>query len=141
MNVASLTQHSSAVPDSLFTRTLDLTGEKEIPLDSPMVTPGILRLLQYISNTGDIPYISDPNIKRVLDYLGIDLPEVVYTPGYERFKQIYPNITTIDWNKEYKHILAMAVQTETPLLAQYLFNHTSPEVHQADEFQSIQSGA
>lgn len=123
-------------PDSVITRTLELTKENDIPLINPLITPRILLPLQLISNTGYIPplYESADMFQRALDYLGIDLPEVVYDINYPIFLRIYPNITTLDWNREYKSILAMAVQTGTPTLALYLFNHTDAKTHVQDDY-------
>ncbi len=51
------TQFIEKFPDSLITRTLDLTHEKDIPLDNPLVTPEVLQVLSRILTTGKYPYV------------------------------------------------------------------------------------
>ena len=43
-------------PDSLITLALQ-SGESDVPLDNPLVTPQVLNLLQEILTTGKYPYV------------------------------------------------------------------------------------
>ena len=121
----------SMFPDSLITRTYEVTHDTTIPIDNPLVTPDILRLLDEIIRTKDYPYVDIPNAKRALDYLGIDLPDVVYNSKYQDFRKRYPYITldNIDKIHNYYQSLTTAREMQFPELAQYLLQHSNPDEH------------
>lgn len=128
-------------PESLITAALQ-SGEEEIPLDNPLVTPGVLEVISQILKTKKYTYISDPLMKKRLDYLSIDLPEMVYDSKYIGFTRVFPDIewTQIDSNYpdgdakyvyfgNYSDILDYATKHEYWTLAMHLFNHTNPKLH------------
>lgn len=136
-------------PDSLITRALDQTGERNISIDNSIVTPYILQLLESILSTQKYPYI--PEIKP-LDYLGIDLPKLIYNHKYKQILSKYPefalqvDMTQLD--KEYRQLLDIAVGYQAdddnitwseavPELAQYIFNNTNPTEHRDDDCKEL----
>lgn len=134
-------------PESLITAALQ-SNEEEIPLDNPLVTPATLDVLSQILETKKYTYISDPLMKKRLDYLGIDVPEMVYDPKYVEFTRAFPDVEWdhIDSNYPdgdikyvifgmYSDILDYVIKHEYWTLAQHLFNHTNPQLHlRADGF-------
>ena len=124
-------------PNSLFIRTIDLTKESNIPIDNPVITPEVLQLLHRIINTRDIPPVSEMIIQTSFDYLGIDLPNVVYDPRYPKFKLIYPDIAYTNWDEEYSNIISLAQKHDLPELVSYLFKHTDPKNHIVEDYKII----
>ena len=120
-------------PGSLPALTLQ-SGENEVPLENPLVTPNVLQLLQDVITTQSYPYIGDVKIQRALDYLGIDFPEFVYDPRYGDLLKMIPDL---DWNRDYYPILKYAVDQNFLSLAQYLFSMISPEEHLKDDFKIV----
>ena len=96
-----------------------------------MVTPDILKLLDEIIRTQDYTYVGIPNAKRALDYLGIDLPDMVYNPKYQDFRKRYPYITLDNIDKIYNYYqsLTTAREMQFPELAQYVLQHSNPDEH------------
>ena len=119
-------EFTSFFPNSLITLALQ-SGESDIPLDNPLVTPDILHVLSYIITNKDYPYISIPNAKKSLDYLGIDLPDMVFNPKYEEFRRDNPDLTLDNLSNNYGRELEYARDHKFPELAQYLFSITNPE--------------
>ena len=126
-------------PDSLITRTLDLTHEADIPINNLIVIPEVLQLLSQILTTEDYPYINAPDksIRRALDYLGIDLPDPIYYPQFQQIINTEPDFVLQrildDPNVHYQFILRNAQEFQFPELAKYLFDHTNPN----DKFYQI----
>lgn len=123
-------------PDSLITAALQ-SGENDVPLENPQVTPDVLQLLKDISSTGKYQPV-DPKYKRVLDYLGIDLPEPVYHPQYAQLLQDLPNFDVNDFKDYY---LQIAKDYDFPELAKYLFDHTDPVAHQQEDYDEFINSA
>lgn len=130
-------------PNSLITRTLDLTHESDIPIENPQVTPAVLELLEYILASEEYPYISDLSVKKALDYLGIDLPEFVYDPRYESLIMDHPQINVfgrdLDEQVVYNEFLRWATTYNFPPLAKYLIQHTDQRMHLLDNAQYVLS--
>lgn len=120
---------TQSYPNSLITLALQ-SGENEIPIENPLVTPEILQLLQDVMTTDQYPYISNLNVMKILDYLGIDFPKAVYDSRYETLLNTYPNL---DWNNKYFRILQYAIDNNFPELASYLFSMTDPDKHKDDD--------
>ena len=129
-------------PDSLITRTLELTHESIVPISNPIVTLESLELLKNILKTSHYPYIPDimgSSIRKSLDYLGIDVPNVIYYPQYKQLLDEYYGIfTMLDNPKDYyKEFYEMARKHNFPQWISYLFDHTNPTEHKEvdyDEF-------
>lgn len=118
-------------PESMIMAALQ-SGESEVPLSNPIITPEVLRLLQAILSADKHPYI-DITFRKALDYLGIDVPPVVYDPKYKEFLQIHPDL---DINKtEYRHLLEVSRSMNFLGLATYLFETTDPDVHKSTDHQ------
>ena len=127
-------------PNSLITLALQ-SGESNIELENKLVTPDILEVLSYITINRDYPYVGNPNGKRALDYLGIDLPDFVYEPIYAEFKKHNPNIrllTAEDLNTNYNQILNSAIEEKFPSLVTYLFSQTNPMEHKQEDLYAFQ---
>lgn len=120
-------------PGSLFELVLSNTPDNIIPIDQPMVTPEVLQLLSTILAMRDYPYIPD-SMKKPLDYLGIDIPNVVYDPKYDHFRTAHPlfNLKT-GLSNAYGEILTNGF----PELLRHLLGST--ESRDEDEFKWVQS--
>lgn len=119
-------------PNSLITKALELCpGEKVVPLDNPVLTPTVFHVLEDILNTNTYSYVEWTQIQKQLDYLGIDLPEFVYSPVYRKFIRDYPiNVRkSEDLNKHYEQLLNLAAYNELLSLVDYMFEHTRSEDH------------
>ena len=78
-------------------------------------------------------------MKKALDYLGIDLPDVVYNPKYQQILRDYPDIDLDNLEgSNYQRLLTIAEQSQFPELAQYLFSHTNPVAHQDEDYKEFQ---
>ena len=128
-------------PNSLITLTLQ-SRENTIELENELVTPDILETLSYVITNKDYPYIGNPNGKKILDYLGIDFPNLVYESAYAEFKRNNPDIRLLvreDLNTNYYDILNSAIKAKFPLLVTYLFSQTNPAEHDFADFQLFQN--
>lgn len=121
-------------PNSLITLALQ-SKEKDIPIENPIVTSDILEHLLYIIKHQDYPYIDVPNavrssesyhsVRKILDYLGIDLPDFIYTFKYEQWRRLNPDFTFRDLDKFYYSIMRYCIDVNCPDLANYVIDHTS----------------
>lgn len=130
----NIKEFTSLFPDSVITRTYELTHETDVPLDNSIVTPEILKLLEYILVNKDYPYM-DSSMERVLDYLGIDLPSFIFDSQYEQLKIDYPEIRLFNLgnlDENYNQLLQMSIDYELPLLALYVIKNTNQEKHRND---------
>lgn len=125
-------------PGSLIALALQ-SGENDIPLSNTMVTSEILQLLSQILTTQDYPYVSIPNAKQILDYLGIDLPEFVYDSKYGMFRRDNPGFSMPMLDEWYTPILRYSIDTDFSELARYVLDHTDLELHQEDDIKLVQT--
>lgn len=126
-------------PDSLITRALDLSHEKDIPIDNPIVTPEVLQVLSQIITTGTYPY-TPIEYERALDYLNIDLPNPIYNPKYRDVLTSYPNINLDNLDSpNYSILLNVALEFQFQELAEYIFAHTNPNEHQQEDYTLFQT--
>lgn len=127
------TRFTQLFPDSVITLALQ-SGENDIPLENPLVTPYILELLQTIVISGLYHYIPDSvSTRRALDYLNIDLPEPVYYPQYQEIMDTYPYVDLTNFNP-YVRNLGLAVQYQFPEWVRYIFDHTNSREHQKEDY-------
>ena len=131
-------------PDSFITRALDLTHETDISLSNSIITPEVLRLLQQILSTGEYPYVPDIHhqIRTALDYLIIDLPDIIFYPQYQQLLNEYPEFVSqeeLDNPDNYQTLLHIARELQFPELATYLFDHTNPDDYKLDDWLEFQN--
>lgn len=115
-------QFKETYPESMITATLNLTGERKIPLSNPIVTREILQILTEYMTTHDFPYI-EPCHRKGLDYLGIDFPEFVYSPLYDSPDMPVVNSKTLD--DQYPVLMKCAQFPVFPELITYLIRHSN----------------
>lgn len=118
-------------PNSVITLALQQSGEKEIPLDNPKVSPDILRYLAKVLDTHTFPP-TNSDLRPQLDYLSIDLPEFVYSSAYANLSLTHPEIKFLDskdLDLNYGLIHDTIVGSDLYSLAEYLYAHTNPEDH------------
>ena len=108
-------------PDSLLTRTLELTHDTQIELDHLLATSEVLQFLSQIQATGHYPYVPI-EYKKSFDYLAIDLPDPIYDLKFQEILAQYPDID-LDNLKDpnYSALLNIAIAFEFPGLAEYVF--------------------
>lgn len=129
-------------PGSLISNTVDLTGENVVDLSHPDVTPTHLQILQDILNNEVLPQLN-PNLQKGFNYLGIDIPEIMFTPEYTQFF-VYPNINLLDLrqlDRRYSQLMLYALEfgrDDYPFI-RYLFHHTDPDRHSEQDFQAFTS--
>ena len=98
-------------PDSLLGKTLELTSDKEIPLDHELITPDVLILLYQLLHSKDLPYIDDENMFKALDYLCINLS------SEGRYSDLKLN--------KYQMLLEMAHRSHSLPMIEQLFGETN----------------
>ena len=81
-------QFMERFPGSMITSALQ-SQESEIPISNPAVTPAVLSILDHILKDETYPYVSI-ELRKALDYLCIDIPEVVSDPRYKVALEKYP---------------------------------------------------
>lgn len=117
-------EFTNTFPGSMITAALDQDpSAEEISLDPKLVSSEALLLLHQIITTQDYPYVSDSKIQRQLDYLGIDLPPVVYMKKYDQFLH-ESGLRLADVKGHYPTFMKMAFTLEFPELATYALTHT-----------------
>ena len=114
-------------PNSLISLALQ-SNEDIIEITKDIVTPDTIQLLQTIILTDDIHH-TDISYKKRLDYLGIDLPDIIYHLKYSEFRKQYPNIKFKSIPDYYELIIQIAQKLEFPELVQHLFESTSPDAY------------
>lgn len=141
------TQFTETFPESMVSLALQ-SGETIVELDHPIVTPEVIDLLYTIVSTSQYPiptgirqvasptypYV-DPKLKKELDYLGIDLPAMVYNPKYRQIEG--SDLKKVDVS--YDTWLAWARKLHFPELAHYIFSVTSPDRHSGTDFHEFMS--
>lgn len=130
-------QFQEEFPDSVIALALQ-SGETEIPLDHPLVTPNVLEPLKYVVERNDYPPIPIEE-KKSLDYLGIDFPDFVYDPAYSVFKQDAKDLSLKhDIEANYEKILHQAIESKVPSVAAYLLSQTDPKDYRQVDFKEFQ---
>lgn len=123
-------------PESMPISLLEITQDTEIPITHPMITEEVLVLLQFILKEKRYPPVPF-ELKKQLDYLGIDLPEYVYDPSYPKWIKEHPYINLYDFKADgthsYSMLLSMSRGEEFPPFTRYIFAHTSPKDHQEED--------
>lgn len=122
----------SRFSNSVITAALQ-SRESVIQLVNPDVTPQVLQLLGVLLNTGRYPYVPSSFIKP-LDYLGIDLPPIVYNPKYLEVLNKYPGFDLNHLEPNYLNVLEIARNMQFPGLAAYLFRTTNPIPHTETDY-------
>lgn len=120
-----LTQFTKEYPDCMITLALQ-SGDPEIPIEHPHVTPTVIILLAAILRDQDILPL-DSSYLRGLNYLGIDLPRFVFHPKYHRFRILHPTCTLANLEEQYSVILPYAINHHLPDLVTYILAHTQVE--------------
>jgi len=119
-------QFMSLYPNSLIGLVLSNTADAEVPLSHPLVTPEGLKIVSRIILDGVYPILNESH-RKVFDYLGMDLPDFVYTPVYKEFmeKEGRSSMTLKDlMNKEYDALFAVASKYKLKSLLEYIFRST-----------------
>lgn len=116
------------LPDSLLSATLELDqSATEIPISNPIVTPNVLRAVEYLINNGKVPPFR-PSIEYYLAsrYLLIDQLATLGTPvitALNAYLKIEMNILDVrQLRKHYEGIITFAVDHDDAVLLQYVLS-------------------
>lgn len=116
----------SLYPGSLIGLVLSNTTDTEVPLSHSLVTSEILQILSRIVEGGVYPALGEYH-RKAFDYLGIDMPDFVYTGVYKEFMDQDGRSDMILkdlMNKEYDVLFAMASMHRLRSLLEYIFLST-----------------
>ena len=133
-------------PKSMITTALQ-SHENTIEITHSSVTPELLQFLYNVMEVGKYPYIDDTcqptsqEIKAGVNYLCIDLPNVIYNPKYKEILVTYPQINILIkyfnmhsddplvLKQTYMNLMYIAVEFDLPELVEYVLDNTTAENH------------